>query len=231
MRALISLVSACFVLVTHTAAAQQNVSPPTQGTLSQDHISAARETLSALLLDSGFLSAISLEAFHRGTPFLRSRISDWPFYGSLSPEKRRALAAYVDGFPPMGQAEAIRGASELIDRFAPQVAALFSESELHDISAYVHTPEARGFMLRAGLDGVHGEPSGSNEASETEVAAWIRFSQTPGGAAMIERLPQFGAMMSDIGAASTGSPRVSARMQHDFCAILAEQCPAPWRTH
>jgi hypothetical protein len=152
----------------------------------------------------------------------------------LSTEKQRQVSAYIDGFPIIGQQETLLGASELIDRFAPQMAASFAENELNDITAFLRTPEGQAFFLRAVMDGVRGAAPGATPPAptpptEAETQALMRFSLTPGGAAMDARAEALSPMMREIGRSATGSPRVALRLRRDLCAILADQCPAAWR--
>ncbi|MEQ1811432.1 MAG: DUF2059 domain-containing protein [Terricaulis sp.] len=230
MRFVVSLVAAGFLLAAQPAAAQQSTPPaPATQTLAQSHVGAASETLQAMLIDSGVLSAASLEAFRTVTPQIRGQFTATPFYQSLSADKQQAVSAYINDFPPIGQQETMLGAPELIERFAPQLAQIFSEAELGDIAAFMRTPEGQSFFMRSVLDGVNSQETAMSSLSQTEMNALMRFSQTPGGAALNERVAQLGPLMRNVGEAATGSVRVSNRMQRDLCVILAEQCPAQWR--
>ncbi|MCA8886646.1 MAG: DUF2059 domain-containing protein [Hyphomonadaceae bacterium] len=231
MRFAVSLVVACFLFTAESAAAQQSMSPPqADQTIAPSHLSAARDTLRAMLLDSGVLSTASLEAFRIVTPQIRSQITATPFFNSLSPERQRAVSTYLENFPPIGQQETMLGASDVIEQFAPQLAQLFSEAELSDISVFMRTPEGQAFFMRSVMDGVNSHDTRLADLSSSELAAFVQFSQTPGGAALNERADQLAPIMRSVGEAATGSARVSNRLLHDLCAILAEQCPAPWRT-
>lgn len=237
MRLIGSLVVACLVLIGQPAAAQQQTPPPSaQTTIAPSHLSAAREMLQAMLIDSDILEDMSLEAFRLVTPQINSQLTNSPFYASLTPAHQRALLAYLEGFPTIGQEESMAGSSDLLDRFAPQMASHFTENELNDITAFIRTPEGHSVFYRSVLEGVRSAARGESAATEpeqtdAETAALLRFSLTPGGAAFNARANTISPMMREIGQASTGSPRVVARLQRDVCAVLEDQCPAQLRSN
>ena len=228
---IVSLVAACFVLTAGPAVADPAPVAPASPTYAQSHLAAASETLHTMMIDSDLLSEISIEASREVRPILQSQITSWPFYNSLSSEKRQAIAAYIDNFPPIAQEETMRGAPEVLESFVPRFAALFSETQLHDINAYMRLPEAQSFSLRAALGGVQSGPAASVEPTARELGAWNYFARTPGGVALVEQMDPFSTMMRGIGYAATSNPRVSSRLRRDFCAILTNQCPAQWRAN
>lgn len=207
----------------------ESAAPTTGREFTPSHLGAARDALQVLCIDSGVFSEVGLAAFRVAVPTLRSTITNLPFYNSLPPNKQHALVAYADDFPEIGRAEAMLAVPELIDRFTPQIAAIFSEQELRDIGAIMSTLGAQSFVLRAMLSSIRGEPAGDTEATEAELASIQGFAQTPGGMALVERSDQFARLMREIGSAAGSHPRVRARVRRDICGIIADQCPLEWR--
>lgn len=222
----------CLAFVTQPAEGQTATGNTQEMNFRASHIEAARDTLSAMLVESGAISAGSYQAYSVLAPQFRAQITSSPLYATLTPQRQQAIAAYIDGIGPIGQEEAVRGAPELISRFAPRMALLFSEAELGDISAYMRSPEGSSLFRRSVIDGVNAEAT--NTAANTapsadETAALERFSQTPGGVAFNARNNELSALMSEIGQAATGAPHIAARLRSDMCALIGEQCPPGWR--
>lgn len=234
MRFLFSVFAAGFIFLAQPCAAQQNTTAATSE-FAASHLGAARDTLQAMMLDTNSLSLASLEAFRLLTPQFRGQIQASPFYASLTSQRQQAVTEYIDGFAVIGQAETLRGAPDLLDRFSPRMAALFTERELSDIAAFMRTPEGSSFFLRSVIDGVRAEAPGgappATQPSDAETAALLRFAQTPGGVAMDQREPQLSPLMREFGEAATGAPHISQRLQRDLCAIAGEQCPPAWRAN
>lgn len=234
MRILFSLLAVCFAFVAQPSVAQTNATPPSPNvTYAPSHVAAARDTLSAMMIDSDALSQASLEAFRLLTPQFRGQIQASPLYAAMDAQRQQAMTDYINGFAQIAQVETMNGAPELLDRFAPRMAALFNERELIDIAAFMRTPSGRSFFLRSVLDGVRAEAPGgtptTTQPTEAEAAEFARFGQTAGGIAMNQRDAQLSPLMREFGEAATGAPHISQRLQRDLCAIAGDQCPPPWR--
>lgn len=227
-----AIMGLCLAFVTQPAWSQTTSSNAQEMSFSASHIAAARDTLSAMLIESGAISAGSLQAYTVLAPQFRTQITSSPLYAQLTPQRQQAITAYIDGIGPIGQEEAVRGAPDLITRFAPRMALLFSEAELGDISTYMRSPEGSALFRRSVIDGVNAEanrtaPSTAPSPAETE--ALERFSQTAGGIAFQARTAELGVLMTEVGQAATGAPHIAARLRRDMCAIVGEQCPPGWR--
>jgi hypothetical protein len=230
MRLVFAAITAAFFAVAQPAAAQAPAQPGAQS-LSSRHIAAAQDTLRAILIDTGSLAAGSLQAFTILAPQFRAQVAATPMFAGLTPARQRALTTYIEAIGPIGQEETLRGASVVIERFAPSLAALFSESELTGIAAYLRTPEGGAYFLRSVQDGVQAEATGqqvNTQASAEETAALAAFEATPAGIAFNARSNEMAALMNEVGRASTGAPHIGVRFRRDMCALLEEQCPPGW---
>lgn len=226
------LVATCVALATPAPGFAQS---PTQstGAYAPSHLAAARDMLHAFLIDTGTLETSSLQAFELMGHQFRQPILASQMYIAFPPARQEALLAYMNNLGPVVQEEALRGAPQVIEQFAPRVAALFSETHLRDIAAFMRTPEGSSFFLRSVTEGVRREATGElvrTQPSAAEMAAAEAFDQTPAGRAFTARAREMGAVMHDLGAASVGGPHIINRIRRDMCAVLESDCPRGWRS-
>jgi len=227
MRVLFAVIAAALMAFAQPTLAQAQPAPSTQN-LSASHVEAGRDALSAILIDTGALAAGSLQAFTLLAPQFRASITASPVYAALTPDRQRALVAYLDNIGTVGREETLRGAPAVITQFAPSLAALFSESDLAAIAAFMRTPEGGSFFLRSVQEGVQAEATGqpvTTQATPEETAAVAAFEQTPAGAAFNARGGDMAMLMNQVGRASTGAPHIAARFRRDMCEIMGDQCP------
>jgi hypothetical protein len=230
MRFVFALLAAAFVAIAPPASAQ---TPPATQTIATSHLAAAQDALDAILLDTGALSAGSLQAFTILAPQFRGQITSSPVYAALSADRQRAVVSYIDrDMPRVAQEETLRGAPQIIERFAPDLAAIFDAPTLAGIAAFLRTPEGGAYFLRTVQDGVTSEASGSDVTTaptSQEMAALAAFESSPAGAAFNARGAEMAALMSQVGQASTGAPHIAVRLRRDMCALIGDQCPPGWR--
>lgn len=223
----------CLACVTQPAWSQASSGSAQTASFEASHVAAAREALSAMMVDNGSASMATLESFRLIVPMFRQQITASPFYVSLTPQRQAAIDTYMsERMPDIAHGEAMRGVPELLTRFAPRMAALFSEAELADVIAYMRSPESASFIRREMLRGVNAALGNDSEATPPtaeEAAAYDRFLQTPGGAAFAARLHQLQPVLREFGYATTSAPPIAARLRRDMCAIAEDQCPPAWR--
>lgn len=196
-------------------------------TIRPTHVEAAARMLRATYLDTGILPEMASEAARLAGPQVVEAMRTTPFFRSLTEDNQQAIADYyINDYGTVAREEAIRGGSELIERFAPRFAALFSEAELGDLTALAqsqHGPAALRVMIFSGLRGE--QP----EFTPEQIATLESFVNTPGGRVFTTRRTEFQQLGREFGEAIGGAPTTSGRIQRDMCALIGSQCPAEWR--
>ncbi|ANP44801.1 DUF2059 domain-containing protein [Candidatus Viadribacter manganicus] len=215
------------VLCLSPALAQTQVAPGQASEFSQTHLDASRHYVSTLLLDTGVLSEVSLVAFNIVMPTVRQALRTSAFFVSLPPERQQAMFDYLTNSGPVLQEEVLRGAPQLVEQFAPRFAALFSEAELNDITAFMRTAVGGSAFLKYVLAGATRAPP---ELTAEETSALETFAETPGGIAFGARASELGPLMRELGYTATSAPHVRARLERDMCEIAGPECPDAWRS-
>lgn len=212
------LAALALLLITPSPAYAQAASAQTT------HLQTARTTLHAIFIDTGGLAHGVSEAFSLLSPQFHAQWAQAQFCRDLTPARRRAFDNYFANLAPVAVEVVTPTLPLLVDRYAPQLAEIFSETELNDITLYMRT-EGGGSLFRRGVvAGVRNAPPPEMSLAEQEESA--RFEQTAGGRAWNARADQFNALLAamarDVIIASQASLR--ARMARDLCALLQNEC-------
>jgi hypothetical protein len=236
MRIIAVLAALAFAALAPAPVAQAQQATTVQAAPSPARLAAARELLSAVLIDTGAMSSGVNEAFTALAPQIRTDWSSRPFYAGLTPARKTALSSYFDRLGPIA-VELLRGATPgVLDTITPDMATLFNEAEAREITAFFRTPEGRGMFMRGVSRGVAeranpGTPAQPVTMSEADQRASDAFNATPGGQAMMAKSAEFNALL--VKAVQQGfiaiTPALRSRMSKDVCGILVEQCPADIR--
>lgn len=208
------------------AYAQETTEQPEAPALSAAHVEMGRDVLDAILVDGGVFSDFVPMAFNMAAPYFRALFQNTQFFASLPPDRQQALLAYLDNIAIPGAEEAMIAAPMLLTRFAPRMAAMFSEDELAGIAEFSRTPLGAEIIRESMASGITGFPP---DLSPEHIAAAEAFDRTESGRAWLKHKEEFGELMYDIGRATTSAPNVVARLQRDLCAIASPDCPAAWR--
>lgn len=225
MRLFLVLVAACAAFAGAPVSAQQ-ATPPTASTASPAHVAAAREALTAMLVESGALTTGARVAVTHYAPQLRQQLETAPFFAGLTPERQQAALAYLDRFPNVAAEEVERASPSVLDTYSLRTAAIFSEAELNDIAAMLRTPAGRSLFVSGVASGASGEATPPEPTAE-ELAQLEAFNQTAGGRAWVARETEFSALLREMGGASmqAGMPMAMARFARDVCGLIGDQCP------
>lgn len=219
-------------LIAHAATpcySQESTAPPVVAELSPSHVALGREALSALLVESGVFADITPIAFQQVMPYFRVQIQSTRFFELLPPERQRALLDYFDNeITAAGMEEVAIATPGVLNRFAPRMAALFSEADLTDIIAFARHPDGAGALHATMLARASGgfPPALTPGQIETLQA----FGESATGRVWIQRASEFYDLSYDVGRAATSAPNVRARFMRDLCAITGPDCPPGWRT-
>ncbi len=209
-------------------AAQGGAAPPVATELPASRIALGREALGALMLETGVFADLTPAAFSQLKPYFLALITNTRFFATLSADKQRAMVAYFDhDIIAAANEEVMIAAPGVLDRFAPRIAAMFSDAELTDIITFARTPDGAAAIHTSVMAGATGFPPA---LTAEQLAALEAFSQTNGGRAWTAQQTEFGALMYELGRAATSAPNVRARFMRDLCAISGSDCPAGWRT-
>lgn len=89
-------------------------------------------------------------------------------------------------------------------------------------------------FVRGVVQGVNegaGVSPGALQPTPAELEAAGRFGQTAGGRAWTSNAETFNVLLNELGeqAVMNALPRVRARIAHDLCVILEDECPADMR--
>lgn len=225
MRLLLALVAACATLASAPVSAQQTT-PPAASAASPAHVAAAREALTAMLVESGALTTGATVAVTQFAPQLRQQLEAAPFFASLTPARQQAALAYLDRFPGVAAEEVMRASPAVLDTYAVRTTAIFTQTELGDIAAMLRTPAGRSLFVSGVASGASGQ-AGPPEPTAEEMAQLEAFNQTAGGRAWIAREAEFSALLREMGGASmqAGMPMAMARFARDICGLIGDQCP------
>jgi hypothetical protein len=217
----------------HLSAQSVGAPASTEAAITATHIDRARDALRAMLIDSEVLSQASSQTFTALIPVYREQFESALFFGALATSQRRAVLAYIDNAAPIVQEETARAAPELIDRFAPRLATIFTEAELTDIAAFMRTPLGahmfRHSVFEAAQHNASGDHTDHDDFTPEELEAIQVFENTPGGIALNAHIRELAPLMREIGTAALNAPTVGARIQRDICAIAGTRCPRAWR--
>lgn len=213
----------------------QNTETPamTESAFTAAHLASARDALHALLVDSNILSEASEQSFTALIPVYREQFESALFFGALARAQRRDVLAYIDNAAPIVGEETVRAAPDIVGRFAPRLATIFTEQELNDIAAFMRTPQGAEMFKHSVIEAAQHEASGNHSGHEEftaeELEAIVAFEATPGGIALNAHIRELAPLMQEMGTAALNAPNVAARIQRDVCAIAGTRCPRAWR--
>jgi hypothetical protein len=231
MKRFIAAIGAIFyVSILGLAAAQEPPPPPAASTPAS--VAAARDMLSAMLVESGLLEHTITLAFQSLRPQMRSDIEGAPFYRSLRQAHKDALNTYLETLPDLIQTELQRVAPVTLDTAAPPIAALLTEQEMHDIAAFARDPEGKDILLAVITMIAQNRAADDAPLTAAQTQLLARFKDTAGGRAMAAHGDAIGAVLerSLLDSFRPLEPQLRARVSQDLCRLLEDECPAEMRT-
>jgi len=206
------------VLLTATPSAAQQATQAQQ--VSPQQVEAARDTLNALMFETGLLDQSINELSATSWPELRQRAASSELRESLSESRRAALDQFVEEAPAIIEGEVRAGAAELIAATSGSIAELFSIEEWQGIAAFLRSTEGRTLFLKL----ANGD---RNSLTADELEFVRRFYESPAGQAFARNGAEMNRrLMSSMEAEM---PAVMARMRTRLfarlCESLGDECP------
>lgn len=190
--------------------------PPSGHAPALTHEELAGRALRVILVDSGAMEAVSRAAFTRIAASTRSDVQASPNFAGLSSAAKMELLGFIDSWPASASATVVQNAPNVLPEFAPRLASMFDERELHEITEYYQSPAGRSWMLRGAVAEAQG-----NHATPTaeEARAMEQFSATHAGRAMSD---EFNKLLYDAGARviAVVSEQVSASLHQGVCSRI-----------
>lgn len=211
------------------AQAQQSTTTPTAAA-TPAQVSAARELLTAYLIESGSVEASVQTAFTRMGPQLRANIEAESFFQSATPAHKQAAYAFLDGLPAEFAREMQARLPAVVDAAAPRIAALFQPEHARAIAAHSRTPVGHKFFLRDVVQGAS-ETAGTAQPAivftADEQATQDAFLATPAGQSLTANNDALATIMAESlrdGFAAL-APILRTRIITGVCTALENECP------
>ncbi len=202
------------LLLSGAAMAQEAPTAP-----SPSHIAAARNAVSALLVDSDVLPRVIRRAW---APELANMRRDFSAMGNVSPARLDAAIAFLDTVDETVIVLVRERVPGLADTAAPEIAAIFSESELEALAAFQRDPRAVHVMLAGGAT-----------LTAEEQRFLDDFMASPAGRAFDERGEAYldvlqrhlFAMLREM------TPDMMLHIFRGVCEALENECPVELRAY
>jgi len=197
----------------------QTPTPPAQQ-VSPQQVEAARDTLNALMFETGLLDQSVNEFAATSWPELRQRAASSELRESLSESRRAALDQFVEEAPAIIQGEVRTGAAELIAATSGSIAELFSIEEWQGIAAFLRSSEGRGLFMKL----ANGQRS---TLTSDELDFVRRFYDSPAGRAFARNGAELNRrLMASMEAEMPAvMARVRTRLFARLCQSLGDECP------
>jgi hypothetical protein len=195
---------------------------------------AAREMVRMIFVDSGIVpAALEMVAAQR-LPALAQQVRSSALYGRLSRQRRAAVDAYIDTFDDLLTETVNARMPAVIERATAATLAMYTDSELAEIVAFLRTESARTFIvaaMTAGLGSAAGGAETIPEMTPQQMADFAAFEHRPAGRRFGETSVQWFQMLGTTfeSTLADAGPALSQRVQRDFCLVLERDCPAALR--
>ena len=187
-------------------------------------IEAARDTLNALMFETGLLEQTLTAMAETEFPAFRERVADSELRQSLSESGRAALDSFAEETPSHIAYELRIGAAELIEATVGPVAHTFSAEEWNGIAAFLRDEEGRQLFVKLAN-------GGRASLTPEEIEVGRRFYETPAGRAFARGGREMNRLLYETMDAQM--PIIVGRMQlrllRRFCDALADECPSEIR--
>lgn len=231
-----TLILAAALALSAPAAIAQETAQPAAVAPSEPHLAAARDLITAMLVDTGAIDIALDQSIQLLLPQLRTQITSGALYQSLSQARRDALMAFTENdLGRIMREEAAAAMPAALDAATTRFAGLFSEQELRDAAAFMRQPAARATFLHGVTQGVYQSsgqtPPPAPALSADDLAAAAAFSATPSGRALDARASEVSAVLVEtLGAAfNDARPRLQQRLLAGMCDALGDECPPALR--
>jgi hypothetical protein len=195
---------------------------------------AAREMVRIIFVDSGIVPAALEIVAAQQLPALAQQVRTSPLYGTLSRQRRAAVDAYIETFDDLLNEAVNARMPDVIERTTAATLAMYTDSELAEIAAFLRTESARTFILAAMMSGLRsaaGGPDAIPEMTPQQMADFAAFESRPAGRRFSETSVQWFQMLGTTfqSTLADAGPALSQRVQRDFCVVLERDCPAALR--
>jgi hypothetical protein len=190
-------------------------------------LAAARDMLTGMLVDSGALQYAVSQAFGGMHDQMQQQIESSDMFRNLTAAHQQSVRSYFDSLPDVMNQEMSGVVPQILDQASPRVAAMFTETQMHDVAAFVRTSAGRNAILRGVAHGATNNANAGPPPSDTDAAAEAAFDATPSGQAFNAHGAEFNQQVGDIMNASFSAlvPHLQQRMARDLCDRMESECP------